>query len=140
MTRNEPVTEPVRDRLAVRGIEAFGHHGVLDCERRDGQRFLVDLVLEVDTRAAASSDELRDTVDYGTLVAQVKQGVESDPVDLIETLAARLVAICLGSSRVCAAEVTVHKPDAPVEATFADVSLTIHRTRNPSTTNPGDDK
>ena len=117
------------DRLTVRGIEAFGHHGVLDFERRDGQVFVVDLVLGLDTRAAAGSDDLRDTVDYGTLVARVRDGVESDPVDLIETLASRLAAICLEDRRVQSAEITVHKPQAPIDATFVDVSITIHRTR-----------
>ena len=126
----------MHDRLAVRGIEGFGHRGVLDFERRDGQLFVVDLVLALDTRTAARTDDLRDTVDYGSLVAEVKSGIESDPVDLIETLASRLAGICLEDRRVRAVEVTVHKPDAPIDATFADVSLTIHRTRTTSTTKP----
>ena len=117
------------DRLAVRGIEAFGHHGVLAHERRDGQVFLSDLVLRLDTRDAARSDDLRDTVDYGSLVARVKQAMESDPIDLIETLAERIADICLEDRRVRSVEVTVHKPHAPIETTFADVALTIHRTQ-----------
>jgi 7,8-dihydroneopterin aldolase/epimerase/oxygenase len=118
------------DRLAVRGIEAFGHHGVFDFERREGQVFVVDLVLGLDTRAAALSDELQETVDYGSLVSKVKHTIESDPVDLIETLAARIADICLADDRVRWTEVTVHKPDAPVEATFSDVALTITRGRD----------
>ena len=118
------------DRLAVSGIEAFGHHGVLEAERRDGQVFVADLVLRLDTRDAARTDDLRDTVDYGTLVAKVKEAIESDPVDLIETLAQRLADICLTDPRVQRAEVTVHKPGAPLQATFDDVTLTIIRTRN----------
>jgi 7,8-dihydroneopterin aldolase/epimerase/oxygenase len=117
------------DRLAVLGIEAFGHHGVLDFERREGQIFRVDLVLGMDTRAAARSDDLQDTVDYGTLVAAVKNVMENDPVDLIETLAQRIADVCLSDGRVQWAEVTVHKPDAPIEATFNDVALTITRSR-----------
>jgi dihydroneopterin aldolase len=117
------------DRLAVMGIEAYGHHGVLEFERREGQVFRADLVLGVDTRAAAASDDLRDTVDYGTLVAAVKQAIEHDPVDLIETLAQRIADVCLADPRVGWTEVTVHKPDAPIEATFSDVALTIHRSR-----------
>jgi dihydroneopterin aldolase len=120
------------DRLAVTGIEAFGHHGVLDVERRDGQVFVADLVLVLDTRAAARSDDLQDTVDYGSLVGKVKNAIESDPVDLIERLAQRLADICLEDPRVRRAEVTLHKPGAPIEATFTDVTLTITRTR-PST-------
>jgi dihydroneopterin aldolase len=117
------------DRLAVYGIEAVGHHGVLDFERRDGQVFKVDLVLGLDTGAAARSDDLQDTVDYGSLVAAVKNAVESDPVNLIETLTQRIADVCLTDSRVQWTEVTVHKPDAPIEATFSDVALTISRSR-----------
>lgn len=118
------------DRLAVHGIEAYGHHGVLDFERRDGQLFKVDLVLGMDTFPAARSDNLQDTVDYGTLVAAVKEAVETDPVDLIETLAQRIADVCLTDSRVRWTEVTVHKPDAPIEAAFTDVALTITRSRS----------
>jgi dihydroneopterin aldolase len=115
------------DELTVRGIECFGHHGVLERERRDGQTFVIDLTLGLDTRPAAESDDLHDTVDYGSLVARVKAAVESDPVDLIETLAERVSRVCLLDDRVQWARVTVHKPDAPIEAVFADVTLTITR-------------
>jgi dihydroneopterin aldolase len=114
----------------VLGIEAVGHHGVFDFERRDGQLFRVDLALGLDTRTAARSDDLHDTVDYGTLVAAVKKAIEHDPVDLIETLAERIADVCLTDTRVTWAEVTVHKPQAPIEATFSDVALTIHRSRS----------
>ncbi len=117
------------DQLSVRGIECFAHHGVFDFERREGQIFIVDLVLGLDTREAAASDDLAHTVDYGGLVAAVKSAVESDPVDLIETLVQRIAEVCLSRDRVEWVEVTVHKPDAPIEATFADVALTIRRQR-----------
>lgn len=115
------------DELAVLGIECFGHHGVFDSERRDGQTFVIDLVLGIDTSPAAASDDLRDTVDYGSLVTSVKAAVENDPVDLIETLAQRIASVCLTDGRVEWARVSVHKPDAPIDATFADVTLTITR-------------
>jgi len=117
------------DRLAVLGVEARGHHGVFEFERRDGQTFRVDLVLGLDTRPAARSDDLRDTVDYGSLVAAVRKPIEHDPVELIETLAQRIAEVCLADERVQWTEVTVHKPDAPIDATFTDVALTIHRSR-----------
>ena len=131
MTRNDHlgVGSPAPDRLSVAGIEAHGPHGVFDFERREGQAFTVDLTLGLDTRPAAQSDDLQDTVDYGTLVAAVKKAIENDPVDLIETLAERIAEICLTDRRVEWAEVTVHKPHAPIEATFTDVALTIHRSR-----------
>ena len=117
------------DQLAVRGIEIHAHHGVFDFERRDGQKFVIDLLLGLDTRAAAASDDLSRTVDYGTLVAEVKTAVEKDPVDLIETLAQRIADVCLGHQQVDSVEVTVHKPHAPIAATFEDVALTINRSR-----------
>ena len=115
------------DELTITGVECFGHHGVFEHERRDGQVFVIDLTLGLDTGTAAASDDLRDTVDYGSLVAQVKAAVESDPVDLIETLAHRVAGVCLSAGRVEWVRVTVHKPDAPIPATFADVALTIRR-------------
>jgi dihydroneopterin aldolase len=119
----------VTDELTVSGIRCFGHHGVFEHERREGQVFVVDLTLGLDTAPAAVSDDLRDTVDYGSLVASVKQAVETDPVDLIETLAQRLADVCLRDRRVEWARITLHKPDAPIAAEFADVTLTITRTR-----------
>ncbi len=121
--------DPSLDRLSVTGIEAFGHHGVFDHERRDGQVFRVDLVLGLDTTTAAGSDALRDTVDYGGLVGRVRTAVETDPVNLIERLADRIADVCLADERVEWTEVTVHKPHAPIDATFTDVALTISRRR-----------
>ena len=127
---SEPKPAPVPpDELTILGIECFGHHGVFEFERTQGQAFVVDLTLGLDTRSAASSDDLRDTVDYGSLVMKVKDAVETDPVDLIETLAERVADVCLLDNRVGYAKVTIHKPTAPIEATFADVALTITRKR-----------
>ena len=115
------------DELTITGLECYAHHGVFEHERRDGQRFVIDLTLGVDAAAAARSDDLRDTVDYGSLVGQVQDAVESDPVDLIETVASRVAEVCLSDPRVAWAQVTVHKPEAPITATFTDVALTIRR-------------
>ncbi|MEP9362479.1 dihydroneopterin aldolase [Nocardioides sp. CN2-186] len=132
---DEPFDMPARssratqDELAVLGIECYGHHGVFEFEKREGQTFVIDLVLGMDTAPAAASDDLQDTVDYGSLVTSVKAAVEKDPVDLIETLAQRIADVCLLGDRVEWARVTVHKPDAPIDATFSDVALTITRNR-----------
>ena len=120
---------PPQDELSITGVECFAHHGVFDFERREGQVFVVDLVLGIDTRPAAASDDLADTVNYGTLVDDVKAAVEHDPVDLIETVAQRIADVCLLDTRVEWARVTLHKPDAPIDATYSDVALTITRTR-----------
>ncbi|HET7326689.1 MAG TPA: dihydroneopterin aldolase [Nocardioidaceae bacterium] len=123
------VSDPVLDRLAVRGVRATGHHGVLEHERRDGQEFVVDAVLGVDTVQAGLHDDLARTVDYGQLTLQIKNVIEADPVDLIETLARRLADVCLAEPLVQWVEITVHKPHAPIEVPFDDVTLTIFRSR-----------
>lgn len=115
------------DHIELRGLTARGFHGVFDHERRDGQDFVIDAVLDVDTRTPAQSDDLADTVDYGALATALHDVVAGEPVDLIETLAERLAAVCLADPRVAAATVTVHKPQAPITHTFADVSVTIRR-------------
>ncbi|WP_447644786.1 dihydroneopterin aldolase [Nocardioides zeae] len=119
------------DELAVLGIECWAHHGVFPDERREGQRFVVDLVLGLDTRPAAESDDLHDTVDYGSLTMAVKAAVESDPVDLVETVVQRIADVVLLEHRVEWVRVTLHKPDAPIPTTFTDVALTIERKRGP---------
>ena len=123
------VTQGSADRLALRGIRAVGHHGVLEHERRDGQEFVVDAVLGVDTRQAGRADDLSLTVDYGRLAQQLVDAIGSEPVDLIETLAQRLADVCLAQSLVEWVDLTVHKPQAPIEVPFDDVTLTIHRRR-----------
>jgi dihydroneopterin aldolase len=116
-----------RDVIALRGLSAYGHHGVLPEERRVGQTFVVDVVLHVDTEAAAAADELGLTADYSTIAATVVSLVEGEPVQLIETLAGRIATACLTHERVASVEVTVHKPQAPMGISFDDVSVTVVR-------------
>jgi dihydroneopterin aldolase len=118
------------DRLSLRGLRGTGHHGVLEHERRDGQEFVVDVELGLDTRAAAADDDLSATVHYGELAERLHTSLTTDPVDLIETLAQRLADICLAERPVSWVEITVHKPHAPITVPFDDVTLTIHRSRD----------
>jgi dihydroneopterin aldolase len=115
------------DRIALRGLRARGYHGVYDFERREGQDFVVDAVLHLDLAPAAASDDVADTVHYGMLADRLVAIVTGDPVDLIETLADRLASECLADLRVRGVELTVHKPSAPIEHEFADVSVTVVR-------------
>lgn len=115
--------------IRLEGIRAFGHHGVLPEERRDGQEFVIDVDLSVQIGVAARSDRVADTVHYGALAQRIVAAVERDPVDLIETLAARLVELCMEHPLVEAAHVTVHKPSAPVGVPFGDVSVSLGRSR-----------
>ena len=126
MTRD---TRPAADRIHLTGLTARGFHGVYDFERREGQDFVVDVTLELDLGRAAGSDDVADTVHYGELADALVAVVTGEPVNLLERLADRLAAVCLSDPRVDAAEVTVHKPRAPIAHRFADVSVTLRRTR-----------
>jgi dihydroneopterin aldolase len=121
------VTAP--DRIVLRGLRVRGRHGVLAAERELGQQFIVDAVLELDTRRAAASDRVSDTVHYGELALGIAQIVAGEPVALLETLAARVAAYCLRPEAVLAVEVTVHKPAAPIDVPFDDVAVVIRRDR-----------
>lgn len=119
------------DVIRLDGLRVRGRHGVFDFERADGQDFVVDVELECDTGPAAASDQLADTVDYGALAAGLAAVIGGEPVNLLETLAARLVEVCLRDERVGAATVTVHKPNAPIPLSFADVAVCIRRENTP---------
>jgi dihydroneopterin aldolase len=118
----------VTDLISLTGLRGYGHHGVYEDERRDGQEFVVDVTLELDTAAAAASDDVADTVHYGELAATLVAIIEGEPVNLLERLAQRLADRCLSDPRVAAVTVTVHKPQAPIPREFADVAVTIRRT------------
>jgi 7,8-dihydroneopterin aldolase/epimerase/oxygenase len=117
------------DRISLLGLRAFGRHGVFDHERADGQEFVVDAVLWVDTRAAAAADDLSLTADYGAMANALAGIVSGEPVALIETLADRLAAACLADRSVQQVEITVHKPHAPVTQPLSDITVTICRSR-----------
>ena len=117
------------DRIELRGLTVRGHHGVFDHERRDGQDFVVDVTVWVDLAAAAASDDLADTVDYGALAHLAADVVAGPPRNLIETVAAEIADAVMHDERLHAVEVVVHKPDAPIPLTFADVAVVARRSR-----------
>jgi dihydroneopterin aldolase len=117
----------VTDLISLRGLRAHGRHGVLPAERAHGQEFRVDVELEVDVRAAAAGDDLRETVDYAVLADRLVKVIAGEPVNLIETLAARLADTCLSDTKVRAVTVEVHKPHAPVGVRFDDITVRIRR-------------
>lgn len=119
-----------RDRITLTGLRVYGRHGVLASERRTGQPFVVDVELSLDLSMAAATDNVLETVHYGDLADRLTAIVAGEPVALIETLAARLLDVCLADPRVHDATVTVHKPSAPIAHEFSDVSVTLSRGRS----------
>ncbi|MBS2966114.1 dihydroneopterin aldolase [Actinocrinis puniceicyclus] len=115
------------DRIELLGLRGRGRHGVFPRERAEGQTFIVDAALGVDVRAAAVSDDLAATADYGAIAEKIVALVEGEPVNLIETLAERIAAACLADPAVREVQITVHKPDAPISVPFDDVTVTVRR-------------
>ena len=117
------------DRITVHGLTGHGHHGVYPPERKHGQTFRVDAVLELDTAPAAATDDLTKTVHYGELAQQLHAILVGEPVDLLETLAQRLADCCLAYPVVDAVEITVHKPEVDLGVPADDVTVAIRRER-----------
>lgn len=118
------------DLIRLTGVRARGHHGVFEHERRDGQDFVVDVVMAVDLTPAGESDDLARTVHYGEVAADVVAVIEGEPRDLIETVAHEIAGVVLRRPLVEAVEVTVHKPQAPVGVPFGDVEVVVRRTKD----------
>ncbi|WP_296108789.1 dihydroneopterin aldolase [uncultured Corynebacterium sp.] len=118
------------DRIELIGVEAFGHHGVFSHEKDTGQKFIVDMVVWTDFRAAADSDSLEDTINYVQLadIAVNAVGVQEGH-DLIETLASNIADQIAALGGVYAVEVTVHKPQAPIAHPFGDVRVVARRSK-----------
>ena len=78
------------DEITLTGVRAFGYHGVYPDERLEGQEFVVDATMYVSTARAAASDDVVDTIHYGEVAERIVALVQGEPVNLLETLAARL--------------------------------------------------
>lgn len=131
------MTDEPLDQIRITGVSAFGHHGLFEHERREGQMFSADVDLLIDSMPAGRTGDLEATADYGAIAEQVHAILSGDPVDLIETVAERIATACLAHQVVRQAVVTVHKPEAPIQVPFGDVAITVIRPRRPRTSDPG---
>ncbi|KZX20291.1 dihydroneopterin aldolase [Rathayibacter tanaceti] len=130
MTVPDSAALALRDSITLTGLRVRAHHGVFDFERENGQDFVIDATVWLDTAAAAEGDALGETVHYGELAIALADAVTRDPVDLIETLAERLARVALGFAAADVVRITVHKPDAPIPLPFEDVAVQITRARS----------
>lgn len=117
------------DQITLTGVTAVGHHGVFEFERRNGQPFIVDAVLHLDFSKAAASDDVQNTAHYGEVAGCIKAWITGEPLNLIEALAVRIAEDVLAKFAVAAVDITVHKPKAPIDVEFGDVSVSVHRER-----------
>jgi 7,8-dihydroneopterin aldolase/epimerase/oxygenase len=119
------------DRIFIKGLALHAYHGVMAHEAKVGQTFTIDLDLEIDLAAAARSDKVVDTVSYDKVVNCASEAFCAQRYRLIEAAAGRVAdAILAGFSRVRSVRVTIHKPHAPIAATFNDVGVTLVRSRH----------
>lgn len=121
---------PLPDEITITGINARGHHGVLQSERDAGQEFTVDLTIGVFVGDAAAGDDLYQTVNYAHVAEAVVEVLEGPAVNLIETVAERIAAVILENHLVSHVKVTVHKPSAPIPVPFGSVEVTVNRSRS----------
>jgi dihydroneopterin aldolase len=120
----------VSDRIIITGVSATGYHGVFPEERRDGQIFIVDAILHLDLSVSGANDHLINTVDYSVVARLIHETIEGEPFSLIEKLAEAIASKILAAfSLVRSVTITVHKPDAPVGVTVADIAVEIVRNR-----------
>lgn len=135
-SHKQPARKVPSDTITLTGLEVFAHHGVFEFEREQGQKFLIDAEVTVDMGRAAAGDALAETVHYGELAEAIQAAALRDPVDLIETLAERIADVALSFPGVFETRITVHKPDAPIDAVFSDVSVSIVRENSATATTP----
>ena len=114
------------DKISIKGIQAHGYHGLLEDERNNGQLFIVDVEVELDLSKAGKSDDIKKSVDYNALAILIHNQITGPAVNLIESLAYRIGIKALDSFKeIDEIKVTVHKPKAPIEVSFTDVSVSI---------------
>jgi 7,8-dihydroneopterin aldolase/epimerase/oxygenase len=119
------------DAVFVSGLALHAYHGVMQHEAKVGQSFMLDLVLDIDLAQASNSDKLAHTVGYDQVVEVASQAFCRRRYRLIEAAAGAVAEAVLDRFRqVSKVRVTVHKPHAPIAATFADVGVTIVRVRH----------
>jgi 7,8-dihydroneopterin aldolase/epimerase/oxygenase len=118
------------DRIFINGLSLHAYHGVMAHEAKVGQTFSIDLELEINLLTAARSDKVVDTVSYDKVVECASEAFCAQRFRLIEAAAGRVAdAVLAAFPRVHAVTVTIHKPHAPIAATFNDIGVTLVRTR-----------
>lgn len=120
----------MNDRIDLTGIEVYAKHGVHDHEQERAQVFRVDVSAFADLSLPGQTDDLADALDYSVLALEIREVVGAESHKLIETVAARVADAILTHPQVTRTVVTIHKPNAPIDLAFDDVSVTIDRSRD----------
>ena len=119
----------MNDRITLRGIDVYAHHGIHPAERELGQRFVIDADLYLDCETAAVSDSLGDALDYSRVHGRIRELAAAEPCHLLEALAGRLCAGLLEDFPIERVVITVVKPHPPLPEFRGHVSVTLERDR-----------
>ena len=118
------------DKMVLHRMEYYGYHGVFEEERKLGQRFYIDLELEMDLREAGDQDDLTKTINYAEIHALVKSIVENKSFKLIEALGENIASSLFDTyTSINALTVKVTKPHPPFDIHFQGVTVELFRTR-----------
>lgn len=128
LVERQPVPRQT-DAIEISGLRVFAHHGVHAEEQRDGQPFVVDVVLETDTRIAARTDDVSDAIDYAALVDRVAELVRSTRFDLLEALGAHIADDLLKIGGVSSVRVRICKPEVALGEQVDEVAVRVVRSR-----------
>jgi 7,8-dihydroneopterin aldolase/epimerase/oxygenase len=121
----------VNDRILVRRIAVFAHHGMLPEEEKVGQRFYVSLDVRLDLAGAGRDDDLEQSVSYVDLTETAVRIATERRFRTIEALADAIAdALLAGFPRLAVVSVLVDKPGAPVPAILDGVAVEVTRTRD----------
>jgi dihydroneopterin aldolase len=116
--------------IELSGLVLFGHHGYLEEERRLGQRFLVDLWVDVADDRAAASDDIEHTADYRHIAAAVREVFAGPEKQLLEGLAGEVVDTVLERfAEVQLVRVRVRKPDVVLDPPVEHAAVIVERHR-----------
>ena len=115
------------DKVTLTGIRVFGYHGVFDHEKKNGQEFIVDVDISYKTNKAIDTDNLKYTIDYAEVALLVKDIIEGESRNLIETVAEESANKIMKKFDIKSVRVTLHKPNAPVDVELRDVSVSVER-------------
>jgi dihydroneopterin aldolase len=121
------------DAIFINGLALHAYHGVMQHEAKVGQTFRLDLVLDIDLAEASHTDMLKHTVSYDMVVRIAIEAFCARRYRLVEAAAGAVAdAVLERCPQVRGLRVTVHKPHAPIAATFDDVGVVLERTRHGS--------
>ncbi|MCI9422755.1 MAG: 2-amino-4-hydroxy-6-hydroxymethyldihydropteridine diphosphokinase [Dorea sp.] len=116
------------DKITIKNLEVFAHHGVFPEENALGQKFIITAHLYTDTRAAGKTDELSSSIDYGELSRQIEHFLTTHTFKLLECAAESLAeTLLLQTPRLKKVCLKLKKPWAPVGLPLETVSVEIER-------------